>query len=59
MIEVEDSGKGIALEKQEGMFEMFKQQYNFSEYENTGVGLGLTYCKMVIQQMEGQIQCHS
>lgn len=55
MIKVEDSGKGIALEKQEGMFEMFKQQYNFSEYENTGVGLGLTYCKMVIQQMEGQI----
>ena len=27
--------------------------------DNTGVGLGLTYCKKVIQHMKGEIFCES
>lgn len=37
---------------------MFSEN-NKSKYTNTGVGLGLSYCKMVVQQMDGDIHCTS
>ncbi len=58
-IEVEDSGYGIPLEKQENIFQLFGQQQKSGSYENTGVGLGLAYCKMVVEQMNGKIECIS
>ncbi len=38
---------------------MFTQQQKSGSYENTGVGLGLSYCKMVIEKMNGEIECVS
>ena len=58
-ISVEDSGKGISDEKQENIFKLFGQKIKKYDYSNTGVGLGLSYCKMVIQHMGGEIKCHS
>lgn len=58
-IEVEDSGCGIPLKKQENIFQMFGQNQKKGSYENTGVGLGLAYCKMVTDKMNGDIECNS
>ena len=38
---------------------MFGQQQKKGSYENTGVGLGLSYCKMVSEKMNGNIECVS
>ena len=38
---------------------MFGQQQKKGSYENTGVGLGLAYCKMVTEKMNGEIECIS
>ena len=38
---------------------MFGQQQKVGSYENTGVGLGLAYCKMVTGKMNGDIDCIS
>jgi signal transduction histidine kinase len=56
---IEDAGKGIPLEKQENIFVLFGNLNKSSDYSNTGVGLGLTYCKMVIEHMGGEIECNS
>ena len=41
------------------MFELFGKVNLTKEYDSTGVGLGLTYCKKVIQHMNGEIFCDS
>ena len=38
---------------------MFGFQQKSGSYENTGVGLGLAYCKMVVEKMNGSIKCVS
>jgi signal transduction histidine kinase len=38
---------------------MFGQNQKKGSYENTGVGLGLAYCKMVTDKMHGDIECNS
>ena len=56
---IEDSGKGIPFEKQENIFVLFGNLNKSSDYSNTGVGLGLIYCKMVTEHMGGEIECNS
>ena len=46
---VEDSGQGMSVEKQQNIFILFGQHQKSGQYENTGVGLGLAYCKMVVE----------
>jgi signal transduction histidine kinase len=41
------------------MFELFGKVKMTTDYNSTGVGLGLTYCKNVIQHMNGEIFCES
>jgi len=41
------------------MFELFGKANISNENYSTGVGLGLTYCKKVIQHMNGEIFCES
>ena len=47
------------MKKQENIFKIFGQNQKKGSYENTGVGLGLAYCKMVTEKMNGDIECKS
>ena len=52
-ISVEDSGKGMSQEQQQNLFQMFGKTKASSNYQSTGVGLGLTFCKSVVESMKG------
>ena len=41
------------------MFQLFGKVKKSNDYNSTGVGLGLTYCKNVVQHMKGEIFCES
>ena len=41
------------------MFELFGKVKISNDYNTTGVGLGLVYCKNVVQHMNGEIHCES
>lgn len=59
IIEVEDSGIGIAPEKQKKLFTAFQQAdaSTTREYGGTGLGLAITYG--LVQQMNGHLRLHS
>jgi len=50
---VKDNGIGIDTAYHESVFEMFKRLHNRAEYE--GSGLGLAFCKKLVNKMGGQI----
>jgi len=50
---VKDNGIGIDIAYHESVFEMFKRLHNRTEYD--GSGLGLAFCKKVVNKMGGQI----
>ena len=52
MIEVADSGPGVPPTYRDQIFEKFSQVHTT---ERRGVGLGLTFCKMVIEAHHGTI----
>ena len=52
---VEDTGSGIAPEKQAAVFERFVKLDSFAQ----GTGLGLSICKSIVEQMGGQIGLES
>lgn len=53
-IAVADQGLGIAYEYQQRIFEPF-----FSTQTGAGSGLGLTFCKNVVETAQGKISVHS
>ncbi len=53
-ITVADEGVGIPYEKQSRIFEPF-----YSTQSGAGSGLGLTFCKNVVESIGGQISVHS
>jgi len=53
-IAVSDQGMGIPHEKQARIFEPF-----YSTQVGAGSGLGLTFCKNVVESVNGQISVHS
>lgn len=53
-IAVSDDGVGIATEQQSRIFEPF-----FSTQSGAGNGLGLTFCKNVVESVQGTISVHS
>ena len=48
-LQVWDTGKGIAKEHQEEIFEEFQQLHNPERDQNKGLGLGLAICKRLAQ----------
>ena len=51
---VRDTGPGIPLEDQESIFKRFTQS-RYNGVCHVGVGLGLAYCKLATEKMEGVI----
>jgi signal transduction histidine kinase len=58
-IEVRDNGQGIPQEYQTRIFEKFVQVERKRAHLRTGTGLGLTFCKMVVEAHGGRIFVHS
>lgn len=59
IISVADNGIGIALEKQEFIFEKFTQVSNLATGKPQGSGLGLFITKTIVEQHQGQISVSS
>ncbi len=53
LIEIRDTGIGIAEEQQEEVFKMFKKIHKSSEYEGTGIGLAT--CKRIVENYGGKM----
>lgn len=53
-VEVEDSGKGISLNDQEQLFQRFGRGKS-ARHSTPGTGLGLYYCKKIIEAHNGKI----
>jgi PAS domain S-box-containing protein len=52
---VRDQGQGIPLEKQEMVFERFQQVDSSITRHHEGAGLGLTICRRIVHQHQGEI----
>ena len=50
---VTDNGIGIAPEYQDKIFILFKRLHHQSDY--TGTGIGLSTCKKIVEQHNGEI----
>jgi PAS domain S-box-containing protein len=59
ILEVEDSGLGIAADEQQRIFEAFSQQSGQSAKKYGGTGLGLSITKRLVEMMRGQIAIES
>jgi two-component system phosphate regulon sensor histidine kinase PhoR len=55
LIEVEDTGIGIATNDQQRIFSKFYQAYTADDRRHEGTGLGLFICKQIIQKHNGTI----
>jgi len=59
MVEVRDSGVGMDSEVLQGLFTPFAQNARTSEFETSGLGLGLTIAKAIIDAHGGAIGAKS
>jgi PAS domain S-box-containing protein len=59
VIEVSDSGAGIATEFLPRVFELFTQAERTSGRSRGGLGVGLFVCKSLLSMHGGQIECRS
>jgi len=59
LIEISDTGSGIAQEEQEIIFEPFQQKEGQSVKVYGGTGLGLTITKKIVEMMNGSISLES
>ena len=58
-LSVHDSGIGIPVAKQQGIFDAFTQADSSTTREFGGTGLGLTICARLVQLMGGRIWVES
>jgi len=59
IINIEDTGIGIAKEYHDTIFEAFKQQAGQINRQYGGTGLGLAITKRLVEKMDGQINVQS
>ena len=59
LIEVEDTGVGVAVHAQKRLFEKFRQADGSSTRKHGGTGLGLTITKNLVEIMGGKIRLES
>ncbi len=58
-IDVEDNGIGIAREMQQRVFDLFEQADKSLERGNTGLGIGLTLARQIVELHGGEIHLRS
>ncbi|KGN92016.1 hypothetical protein HQ43_08200 [Porphyromonas canoris] len=56
-LQVSDTGEGIPQEELDKVFEVFYQSPNTKN--ETGSGIGLSFCKMMVEKMNGEISVQS
>jgi signal transduction histidine kinase len=56
---VRDTGEGIAEDSLEGIFDRFVQARNRRQGKSSGTGLGLTFCRKVMDAHKGYIWAES
>ena len=59
VISVQDKGIGIAKEKQEKIFEAFKQADDTTSLQYGGTGLGLSICAQYVEELGGELKVKS
>lgn len=59
MVTVSDTGIGIPADKLDAIFDMFSQGHENSESGHTGMGIGLTLVKRLVEMHGGSVQASS
>ena len=59
ILEVRDTGIGIAPENIERVFEPFFQESSGTDRKSTGTGIGLTLSREIIKRLDGSIEVRS
>lgn len=59
VVQVQDSGRGIAPEKMNKLFQPFSQVHDTSQETRSGTGLGLSICQGIVAQHGGRIWAES
>lgn len=57
--EIQDTGIGIPIEEQDGIFDAFKQTSDLNTKKYGGTGLGLAITKRLVEMMDGSITVQS
>lgn len=59
ILNITDNGRGIAKEHQESIFFQFFRENGRSSQNIKGLGLGLSFCRMAAERMNGTLVVHS